>query len=98
MTPDALVDRLAALFPDFRAYWDDPSNCFRDDDGSFTLHGVFAEFTHFYRDRHAAVPADRMAALGAFVSECMTPADERPGVAPPGLHPGLLSGPPGSEA
>ena len=51
MTPEALLDRLTALFPDFRAHWGDPGNCFRDDDGSYTLHGVFAEFTSFYRDR-----------------------------------------------
>jgi len=78
MTPEALVDRLSALFPDFRAHWDDPGNCFRDDDGAFTLHGVFAEFTSFYRERHAALPAVRVAALGVFVSACMAPADDGP--------------------
>ena len=78
MTPRALLDRLVALFPDIRAYWDDPGNCPRDEDGSFTLHGVFAEFTGFFRGRHAALPADRIAALGAFVSECMAPADDGP--------------------
>jgi len=75
MTPQALLDRLVALFPDFRAYWDDPGNCFRYDDGTFTLHGVFAEFTGFFRERHESLPADKVAALGAFVSECMTSAD-----------------------
>jgi hypothetical protein len=78
MTSRALLDRLVALFPDFGAYWDDPGNCFRDDDGSFTLHGVFAEFTGFFRERHAVLPADRIAALGTFVSECMAPANDGP--------------------
>jgi hypothetical protein len=78
MTPQALLDRLADLFPDFRGYWNDPGNCSRNDDGSFTLYGVFAEFTGFFRERHAALPADRVAALGAFVSECMAPADDGP--------------------
>jgi hypothetical protein len=78
MTPQVLLDRLVSLFPDFRAYWEDPGNCFRKDDGSFTLHGVFAEFTSFFRECHAALPADRIAALGAFVSECMAPADDGP--------------------
>ena len=78
MTPQALLDQLVVMFPDFRAYWDDPGNCSRDDDGSFTLHGVFAEFTGFFRDRHAALPADQIAALEAFVSECMAPADDGP--------------------
>ena len=78
MTPQALLDRLVDLFPDFREYWSGPSNYSRNDDGSFTLHGVFIEFTHFFRERHAALPADRVAALGAFVSECMAPADDGP--------------------
>jgi hypothetical protein len=78
MTPHALLDKLVTLFPDFRSYWDDPGNCFRDDDGSFTLHGVFAEFTSFFRERHAALVPERIAALGEFVSECMAPADHNP--------------------
>ena len=49
MTPQALLDRLVDLFPDFRKYWDGPRNYFRNDDGSFRLDGVFAEFTGFFR-------------------------------------------------
>jgi hypothetical protein len=78
MTPQDLLDRLVTLFPDFRAFMDDPGNCFRDDDGSFTLHGVFAEFTNFFRERHEALPLDCVAALGAFVSKCMDKADDGP--------------------
>ena len=75
MTPHVLLDRLVALFPDFRAYWDDPGNCFRNDDGSFSLHGAFAEFTSFFRERHKSLPSGRIAALGAFVSDCIASAD-----------------------
>lgn len=93
MTPQALLDRVVALFPDFREDWDDPGNCFRDDDGAFTLYGVFAEFAGFFRERHAAVPAEQVAALGAFVSECMASGDaeldrEEGGHAGPRLHGG----------
>jgi len=76
MTPQALLDRLVDLFPDFRAYWDGPNNCLQGDDGSFTLHGVFIQLTDFFRDRHASLPADQVAALGEFVSKCMAPADD----------------------
>src|SRR5690349_4136355 len=75
MTPHALLERLVALFPDFAAVWDDPDNCFRDEDGSFTLHGVFSEFTGFFRECYETLPPDRVAALGAFVSESMASAD-----------------------
>lgn len=78
MIPQALLDRLADLFPDFRAWWDAPNNYHRDQDGSFTLHGVFAEFTHFFKERHTALPTDRIEILGAFLSECMAPADDNP--------------------
>src|SRR5262245_46285110 len=75
MTPQALLDRLVALFPEFRARWDNTGNCFRGDDGTFGLHGVFAEFTGFFRERYKSLPAERVATLGAFVSECMASAD-----------------------
>jgi len=76
MTAEALVDRLADIFPDFKRYWDDANNDFRGNDGSFTLHGVFSHFTHFFREKSASLPAQRVAALGAFISECMAPADD----------------------
>jgi hypothetical protein len=77
MTSQALLDKLFALFPDFRAYWDDPANCFRGKDGSFTVHGVFAQFSGFYQERHATLPSDRVEALGTFVSACMESSDKR---------------------
>jgi hypothetical protein len=76
MTPQALVDRLVAIFPDFVPYWADPGNCFREDDGSFNTFGVFAEFSGFFRERQDRLPADRIAALGALLSECMDGGDE----------------------
>jgi hypothetical protein len=76
MTPQALLDRLVALFPEFRAYWDGPANYFRDDDGSFTLHGAFAVFSHFFRERHRSLQPDQVAALGALVSDWMASPDE----------------------
>jgi hypothetical protein len=75
MTPQALLGRLVALFPDFQSHWDRPGNCFRDDDGSFTLHGAFAELAGFFQERCKSLPAQRVAALGTFVSECMASND-----------------------
>lgn len=79
MRPRELVNRLVALFPEFQAHWDGPGNYFRRDDGSFSLHGVFAQFTSFFSEGHASLPAARVADLGAFVSECMDSADENLG-------------------
>lgn len=76
MTPAFLLARLVALFPDFAAYWDDPRNCFREDDGSFNFIGIFAEFGWFFDERQENLAADQIAAVGAIVSECMDSPDE----------------------
>lgn len=76
MTPQTLLTRLVEIFPDFAGYWDDPGNCFREDDGSFTCFGVFAEFSGYFRERQSSIPLDQIAALGAIISECMNCPDE----------------------
>jgi hypothetical protein len=75
MTAQDILDRLVALFPEFAAVWDRPDNCFRDDDGSFTSCGVFAEFSHYFRERYDQFPPARVAELGRFVTECVTGPD-----------------------
>ena len=75
MAPRELLSQLTALFPEFGPYWDDPGNCFRNDDGSYTMHGVFSEFTSFFREQSARLTSDQLVALGAFVSECMASLD-----------------------
>jgi hypothetical protein len=75
VTAQDVLGRLVTLFPDFAACWDSPDNCFRDDDGSFTRCGVFAEFSDYFRDRYEQLPTARVADLGCFVTECMTSPD-----------------------
>ena len=41
--------------PEFADIWNDPDNCFRNDDGSFTFGGVLAEFSHYVRDNYRKV-------------------------------------------
>ncbi len=76
MTAHSILERLADLFPDFGVYWNDPGNCFREDDGSFTIHGVFAEFSGYFRDQYDQLPAGQVAVLGALVSEWAASTDE----------------------
>ena len=82
MSPQALLERLIELFPDFATYWNAPGNCFREDDGSFTFCGAFTEFSHFFRKRYEELPKDRIAALGEFLAECMAISDSELDVAP----------------
>ena len=44
MTPSEVHAKLTALFPEFIGYWDSPHNYHRDEEGSFTLCGVFSQF------------------------------------------------------
>jgi hypothetical protein len=75
MTAQAILDRLFTLCPDFAVPWDSPDNCFREDDGSFTHCGVFAEFSHYFRDRYERFSPAQVAAVGRFVTKCVAPPD-----------------------
>jgi hypothetical protein len=71
MSAQAILDRLVTLFPDFAEAWDSPDNYFREDDGSFTHCGVFAEFSHYFRDRYEQISPAQVAEVGRFMSECV---------------------------
>jgi hypothetical protein len=76
MTPQSIVECLVGLFPGFAAHWDDPANCFREDDGSFNSYGAFAEFSGYFREHYERLPPDRLTVLGSLVSEWAISADD----------------------
>jgi hypothetical protein len=63
--------KLIEMFPEFRAQWDSPENLHREDDGTVTLCGVFAEFSYFVGERFASLQASALDHLGAFIEQCM---------------------------
>lgn len=75
MAPDELLARLVTLFPDFGAHWDDPDNDAREDDGSFTLHGAFAEFSVYFSECYEELPPERLQGLSWLLLECMADPD-----------------------
>jgi hypothetical protein len=75
MIPSDVKAKLVAMFPEFVPYWDSSGNHFRDDDGSYTLCGVFAQFSHFVRERFSSLSPSELGELGRFIEQCM----ERPG-------------------
>ena len=64
----SVLAELAATFPAFEAHWRDEENLFREEDGSFTSHGVFCDFADFYRERHASFSGEQLAALGGLIA------------------------------
>jgi hypothetical protein len=75
MTPQALLDRLVGLFPEFAEHWDDPDNDAREPDGSFTLGGTFEEFSQYFREHYEELPALRVQGLAWLLLECMADPD-----------------------
>src|SRR5262245_34468215 len=75
MNAQAILGRLITLLPDFAAAWDNSDNYFREDNGSFSQCGVFAKFSHYFRESYEQVSSTQIAALGRFVSECAASTD-----------------------
>jgi len=75
MTAQAVLDKLLGMFPDFARDWDCPDNYFRERDGSFTCYGVFAEFSHYFRDHHEQLSKEQVVPLATFVIECVDSAN-----------------------
>ena len=62
---------MITLFPEFGAYWESPHNYHRNDDGSFTLCGVFSQFSTFVREHISSLHPTALAELGRFIEQCM---------------------------
>jgi len=50
MTKEEVKDFLIKLFPDFSGNWASNDNLFINEDGSYTYHGLFSEFSNYFRD------------------------------------------------
>jgi len=75
MAPEIVYDRLTGLFPAFANYWNSAGACFRDDNGAFSLCGIFAVFSHFLREQYEQLHAPALRELGMFLAECMVVPD-----------------------
>jgi hypothetical protein len=70
MTPTALIADLDALAPGFAVYWRDADSLYVAADGTFSVHGVFSEFSVHLRDRYSTLPVDFTRGLGEFLTHC----------------------------
>jgi hypothetical protein len=75
MTPEELLARLVALFPDFAEHWDGRDDEQREEDGSLTLQGTFGEFSVYFCERYEELPSERVQGLAWLLSECMADPD-----------------------
>ena len=72
-TPQKVQERLSELVPGFGVAWKD--SLFIAQDCSFTVHGVFAEFSSYLRDHFAELCEERRKQLFHYVEECVTAGD-----------------------
>lgn len=72
-TPQQIVDRLIAILPAFAQQWHAVQDCFRDECGTFSLWGAFAECSHYVRDHYETLTVETRAQLADFIDECMNP-------------------------
>jgi hypothetical protein len=66
-----LLIELIKILPGFYNHWNSKDNCFRRDDGSFTLCGVFTDCSHYIHDDYAEILPSERRKLGEFISRCM---------------------------
>lgn len=69
-TPDELLARLSELVPGFGETW--PGSLFLEEDGSFTVHGVFSELSSYVRDHFATITEDTWRSLFRYVEQCVS--------------------------
>ncbi len=75
MNADTIYSRLIEITPEFAVSWASATNYNRNDDGTFTKCGVFAEFSTFVRDNYESLTESQLASIGRFVSDCMSNSD-----------------------
>ena len=70
LTTAEVMSKLQSIAPGFGEYWNDPENLFRADDGSFTFHGMFVEFSHYVREEFELLDEATRVQLFQFAEEC----------------------------
>ena len=68
-TPEELLAQLCEFLPGFGAAWRD--SLFVGEDGSFTVHGVFSEFSSYVRDHFPEFGEHTWSELFVYVERCV---------------------------
>jgi len=63
MTTDEVKDYLFGKFPGFVRVWNSDENCHKSDDGGYTYHGLFSEFSDYFAHCFADVTSEQLRSL-----------------------------------
>jgi hypothetical protein len=70
-TPKELLENIVQIAPEFLSAWNNEDNLSINEDGSFSVHGVFAEFSSFIRDNFSLLDENRRKKLFDYIEECV---------------------------
>jgi len=70
MTKEELKHFLDKLFPDFKNSWESEENYSKDDNGNYTYHGLFSEFSNYFRDNFSQITQKQMQELFGNIEKC----------------------------
>jgi hypothetical protein len=71
MSAEKLLQNLIAISPDFQSHWLSADNYHVGEDGTFSAHGAFSEYSSFVKEHANELSEDQLKRIGSFVSECM---------------------------
>jgi hypothetical protein len=69
--PKELLENLVQIAPEFLSVWNNEENLFIDEDGSFSVYGVFTEFSSFIRDNFGLLDENRRKKLFDYIEKCV---------------------------
>lgn len=69
MKKEQVLDYLIHLFPGFSELWSSKDNLFTYEDGSYTYHGLFSEFSQFFKDNFSSFSDEQLMDLFARVEK-----------------------------
>ena len=62
-TPEELLKAFLQIVPEFASHWESADNLFRNDDGSFSVHGVFAQLSWYVKDNFSNLTGNQRQTL-----------------------------------
>ncbi len=65
--PRELLAALVAIVPDFGPYWDSDENLFRDGPDDYSFYGIYAHFSHYFRDNFTTLSQNQLSDLFTLV-------------------------------
>jgi len=75
-TPIEYLHAIVRVFPEFEEFWEKEGDAFREDDDSFTYHGLFAVFSHYVRACYSRMAEGEKETLFHFIEACMLASGE----------------------